>query len=534
MRQGLFLSRHHGEISSVIDVDGLAARYSDLSAVRVYDHFFGMTEQRDMLTQVKSKQLDAVVLAGHSANWFETSDEGMALVQAFEMHGVNQNRIVFTNLYEQVARVHADQPANATNKARLMIEVALAKSRYCQKVDTLSVNPVRTVLVIGTSPAGLAVAQELLTHNYTVALVEKSSAWRNGVSHSESLNQLRGRLESDQNVQCYFGSTIADMSGWHGEYNIVLQTTRNRQNLQVGAIVICAGEDRDWMAELRPKMRLDTDRNGRLINIEGKLSNGRTREPGIWCVSDIPGEDHMPLPADAKKIVQSLAAALDNPRLKHPVLVSEVDGAVCGGCGTCVKTCAFSASGVDIQKKIAVIDVKRCRGCGNCVTACPTNARDLITFPSKYVNSAIKILSEGAVADQNEPKVLAFLCKNSGYLAADAAGSTPESARRVNYAANVMPLRVECAGNIDTVYILDALKKGFDGVALVICKDNHCHNVVGNTDMERRVGLLRAVLRSRGIDDNRVRIIHTFGHEGERLNAELKNFSKELQRINRQ
>jgi coenzyme F420-reducing hydrogenase delta subunit len=52
--------------------------------------------------------------------------------------------------------------------------------------------------------------------------------------------------------------------------------------------------------------------------------------------------------------------------------------------------------------------------------------------------------------------------------------------------------------------------------------------------MERRLGLLRAVLRSRNIDDNRMRIIHIARNEGDKLNTELKALSVEIKSMHRQ
>jgi coenzyme F420-reducing hydrogenase delta subunit/NAD-dependent dihydropyrimidine dehydrogenase PreA subunit len=315
---------------------------------------------------------------------------------------------------------------------------------------------------------------------------------------------------------------------------VELKTRSRTVNLAVGGILLCVGNDTNWIEQLRPKIRLDTDENGLLVGAIGSGFKGKTKDPGIWFVPFEAGSDQFKSEAaDAHTAVNSLTAILDENKIEHPVLVSEVDVNQCGGCGTCVKTCAFSASSIDTKEKISIIDLKRCVGCGNCVTSCPTGARDLIAYPTRYVISAIDILSKGAV-DGGEPKVLAFLCKNSGYPATDAAGDPVNHLPAGNYSPNVLPLRVECAGNIDTVYIMNAFKKGFDGVALVVCKDGHCHNVVGNTDMERRLGLLRAVMRSRHIDDNRMRIFHMGRREGKRLNEELKAFSEELKEINRQ
>jgi coenzyme F420-reducing hydrogenase delta subunit len=61
-----------------------------------------------------------------------------------------------------------------------------------------------------------------------------------------------------------------------------------------------------------------------------------------------------------------------------------------------------------------------------------------------------------------------------------------------------------------------------------MCRDGHCHNIVGNTDMERRLGLFRTVLRSRHIDGERLRVVPVYADDGQVVSEELKSFSRDL------
>ena len=76
--------------------------------------------------------------------------------------------------------------------------------------------------------------------------------------------------------------------------------------------------------------------------------------------------------------------------------------------------------------------------------------------------------------------------------------STSRADSGLEYPTGVMPLSVRCAGRLDTQFILEAFKQGFTGVVICKCKDDHCLNIVGNTDLDRRANLFRAVLSSRG------------------------------------
>jgi coenzyme F420-reducing hydrogenase delta subunit len=84
----------------------------------------------------------------------------------------------------------------------------------------------------------------------------------------------------------------------------------------------------------------------------------------------------------------------------------------------------------------------------------------------------------------------------------------------IEYPTSVLPLMVRCAGRIDTQLILEAYREGFHGVVVCKCKDDHCINIVGNTDLDRRANLFRVVLKSRGIEPERLRIFGVTECEG--------------------
>jgi coenzyme F420-reducing hydrogenase delta subunit len=159
------------------------------------------------------------------------------------------------------------------------------------------------------------------------------------------------------------------------------------------------------------------------------------------------------------------------------------------------------------------VDIRRCRGCGKCVVSCPVGARDIVSAPHDYLLAAVREL---ATVEAEGDKVLGFLCGGCGYPAADSAAQAVAQ-RNEGYPASFMPLRIPCGGRLDTLYVLEAFKVGFDGVCVYRCREGHCHNLIGNLDMDRRINLLRAVLRSRGMDDARLRIVDISPFEGERF-----------------
>jgi heterodisulfide reductase subunit A-like polyferredoxin/coenzyme F420-reducing hydrogenase delta subunit len=528
MKIGLFLSRDNGTISQSVKLDALAREFSHLPAVRVVESFFTHADQVSIQKDIAEKGLDAVVLAGDSPEYFRKALGGAQFLDILEKCGINRNQIAFANVREHAAIAYAGDSAHATSKARLLIKVALAKVVMCPPMKSITVTPRKTVLVVGATPGSLVAASNLLRKDYRVILVERKPSLPAQSELDRSVQPIMSDILSRNKLTILLNSNVTDVSGWCGDYKVTITDANGSTDIAVGGIILGVGDDTDWLADLKPMLQLDTDDDGNILIEENSAAVGRTRDPGVCFIASDRTENRLLSECNgARAAVLTLTTLLDQGEILHSVRVSAVDENVCGGCATCVKTCAFSAAGMDLSRKLSIVDATRCKGCGNCVVACPTGARDLITFPSDYVIHAIDTLRDG-VTGGNDSSILALVCSGAGYTAFDAAVALPASKERPAYPVNCLPLQVECGGSIDTQYVLHAFHKGFDGVALVICQDCHCHHVVGNTDMERRISVFREVLRSRNIDDERMRIVKVSHHDAEQLRDELAAFSKDL------
>jgi coenzyme F420-reducing hydrogenase delta subunit len=136
---------------------------------------------------------------------------------------------------------------------------------------------------------------------------------------------------------------------------------------------------------------------------------------------------------------------------------------------------------------------------------------------------AIRSFAQADIEDGGR-RVLGFLCGGCGYPAADRAGEATASHSAPAYPSSFLPLRIPCGGRLDTLYVLEAFRQGFDGVAVMRCRDGHCHNLIGNLDMDRRLNLVREVLRSRNIDDARLLIADVSPDEGGAFVEQVNTF----------
>ena len=130
------------------------------------------------------------------------------------------------------------------------------------------------------------------------------------------------------------------------------------------------------------------------------------------------------------------------------------------------------------------------------------------------------------VKDDFEPKIVGFLCKWCSSSAADLAGTT-----RLQYPANIRIIRMMCSGSVDNTYVLRALQDGADGVLIAGCHPGDCHYVSGNYKARRRIALLKSILDTLGLENDRVWLRWIGADEGRKFADTIKDMTEELKQL---
>jgi F420-non-reducing hydrogenase iron-sulfur subunit len=125
-----------------------------------------------------------------------------------------------------------------------------------------------------------------------------------------------------------------------------------------------------------------------------------------------------------------------------------------------------------------------------------------------------------------EPRIIGFLCNWCSYTGADLAGTA-----RMKYPPNMMSIRVMCSGRVDPGFILDAFRKGADGVLICGCHPGDCHYVEGNYKCMRRMPLTKVILKSLGIAPERMRLEWVSASEGGRFQEVVSEFTEQIRAL---
>ena len=127
------------------------------------------------------------------------------------------------------------------------------------------------------------------------------------------------------------------------------------------------------------------------------------------------------------------------------------------------------------------------------------------------------------MAEEFEPKIVAFLCKWCSSAGSDLAGVS-----RMQYPSNVVPITVMCSGSVSPLYIMSAFTKGADGVLVSGCHPGDCHYIKGNYYARRRIALVKEMLEYIGIEPERFQMSWVSAAEGTKYTKIIKDFVNTL------
>ena len=170
----------------------------------------------------------------------------------------------------------------------------------------------------------------------------------------------------------------------------------------------------------------------------------------------------------------------------------------------------------------------RCRRCGICMGSCPERIISFKDYSVDIIGSMVKAI-EVPEEDEEKPRIVAFLCENDAYPSLDIVGW-----KRLSYNPYVRVIPLRCLGNVNLVWIADALAKGIDGVLLIGCKygdDYQCHFIKGSELANYRMGKIKETLDRLVLESDRIRILELSLDEYDKLPGIFDDFLTKIEEV---
>lgn len=168
---GVYVCHCGINIAGVADVETLAEYAATLPNVvlsKEYKYVCSDPGQEMIKEDIKEKGLNRIVVAACSPRLHEPTFR-----RCVKEAGLNPFLFEFANIREHNTWVHMDEPEAATEKAKDLIRMAVAKARLLEALEAEKVAVKDTALVIGGGVAGIQAALDLGDMGFKTYLVEK-------------------------------------------------------------------------------------------------------------------------------------------------------------------------------------------------------------------------------------------------------------------------------------------------------------------------------------------------------------------------
>jgi len=228
-RIGVYVCHCGLNIAGVVNVEKVAEYAKGLSGVVFAKHDAYMCSdsgQRVVQNDIRTHKLDRVVVATCSPRMHEETFR-KAVAEA----GLNPYLVEIVNLREQVSWPHSHEPEKATEKAKALVRMGVARASLLEPLQKSRVSVEKNVLVVGGGIAGVQASLDLANAGFKVNLVEKSPSIGGRMAQLDKtfptldcsaciLTPKMVDVAKHENVALLTKSEVVDVKGFVGNYEV--------------------------------------------------------------------------------------------------------------------------------------------------------------------------------------------------------------------------------------------------------------------------------------------------------------------------
>ncbi|MFX1298505.1 MAG: CoB--CoM heterodisulfide reductase iron-sulfur subunit A family protein, partial [Promethearchaeota archaeon] len=167
--------------------------------------------------------------------------------------GLNKYLFEMVNIRDQCSWVHMTEKELATEKAKDLIRMGVAKSRLLKPQSEEKLDITQSALIIGGGISGMTAALNIANQGFSVYLVEKEKylggnlrylniLYPNQEDASIVLNETIEKVVKNQNIQVFLNSKLEDVNGYIGNYSVSINDSYDEiHDLKIGTIIVATG-----------------------------------------------------------------------------------------------------------------------------------------------------------------------------------------------------------------------------------------------------------------------------------------------------
>jgi len=288
-RIGVFVCHCGVNIAGVVDVKAVRDYAATLGDVVLYEDPMYTCSQdalKNIARKIKENRLNRVVIAACSPRTHEPLFQ-----ETLRSVGVNPALVEMANIRDQCSWVHAQEPAEATQKAMDLVRMAVAKAEHLKPLPLQMVSVIPKALVLGGGAAGMTAALAIADQGFDCVLVEKEDGlggnlrmlkWTmDGQDASAILSDLIRKVNGHPRIRVMTNAVLENLTGFVGNFVSTIRTGDSSEEVSHGVCVIATGGRQyvptgDMYGE-SPKVLTQ-------LELEGRLSKGKGGLKGVNSV----------------------------------------------------------------------------------------------------------------------------------------------------------------------------------------------------------------------------------------------------------
>ena len=280
---GVFVCHCGSNIAGVIDVTAVREYASTLDGVVYADqnlYSCSQDAQQILKEKIKEHDLHRVIVAACTPLTHEPLFQ-----ETLRDTGLNRALFEMVNIRDQCSWVHAGEPEEATEKAKDLVRMAVAKASLSQPLPEQEIPVIPRALVIGGGISGMTAALSIAEQGFETFLVEKSdklggnlrnvSSLLSGEDPRKLVKEVEKKIASNDLIRVYTEAEVESVSGYVGNFTTNISSASGEEIVEHGVIIVATGghpyEPKQYCYETSKQVVTQ-------LELEDKISSGTLEE----------------------------------------------------------------------------------------------------------------------------------------------------------------------------------------------------------------------------------------------------------------
>ena len=248
-RIGVFVCHCGSNIGGFLDVPSLAEYAKTLPHVAyAEDNLFTCSQdtQIHIMDIIKEHDINRVVIASCTPRTHEPLFQ-----DTIKEAGLNPYLFEMANIRDQCSWVHMKEPEKATEKAKSLVQMAVAKAALLRPLPIVKLEVNHTGLIIGGGLTGMTSALKLADEGFEVYLVEKEKQLGGnlkdihytlyGEDVQKYLQSLIKQVKDNKKIRIFTDTEIENVAGYIGNFKTTIKNKQKTLEFVHGIIIVATG-----------------------------------------------------------------------------------------------------------------------------------------------------------------------------------------------------------------------------------------------------------------------------------------------------